>query len=57
MDVLCARCCGLDVHKKLLVACVIITPSEGEPERIVHSFGTMTEELLKLGDWLESCGG
>jgi transposase len=56
MDVLFARCCGLDVHKKLVVACVIITPLEGKPERIVHSFGTMTEDLLTLGDWLEACG-
>src|SRR5215471_16845269 len=56
MDVLFERCCGLDVHKKLVVACVIITPSGGEPERTVHSFGTMTEDLLKLADWLETCG-
>src|SRR5438105_8176106 len=56
MDVLFERCCGLDVHKKLVVACVIITRPEGEPERIVHSFGTMTEDLLKLADWLEACG-
>jgi len=56
MDVLFARCCGLDVHKKLVVACVILTPYDGEPERIVHSFGTMTDDLLKLADWLEACG-
>ena len=56
MDVLFERCCGLDVHKKLVVACVIITPPDGEPERTVHSFGTMTEDLLKLADWLEACG-
>jgi len=56
MDVLFERCCGLDVHKKLVVACVIITPPDGEPERTVHSFGTMTEDLLKLADWLEASG-
>lgn len=56
MDVLYERCCGLDVHKKLVVACVMITPPNGEPERIVHSFGTMTDDLLKLADWLETCG-
>ena len=56
MDVLFERCCGLDVHKKLVVACVTITPPNGEPERTVHSFGTMTDDLLKLGDWLEACG-
>ena len=56
MDVLFERCCGLDVHKKVVVACVVITPPSGEPERTVHSFGTMTEDLLKLADWLEECG-
>ena len=56
MDVLFARCCGLDVHKKLVVACVIITPPGGEPQRIVQSCGTTTEDLLKLADWLEACG-
>src|SRR5713226_1847124 len=41
------RCCGLDVHKKTVVACVI-TP-EG---REIRTFGTMTAELLQLADWL-----
>lgn len=56
MDVLFERCCGLDVHKKVVVACVIITRPEAAPERIVHSFGTMTTDLLQLADWLETCG-
>jgi hypothetical protein len=56
MDVLFERCCGLDVHKKLVVACVIITPPDGEPERTVQSFGTMTEDLLKLANWLTAYG-
>lgn len=42
------RCCGMDVHKKTVVAC-IITP-EGRETR---SFGTVTGELLALADWLE----
>ncbi len=49
MDVIYERCCGLDVHKKTVVACVL-TP-EGKQTR---TFGTMTPELLQLGDWLES---
>lgn len=47
MEVLHERCCGLDVHKKVVVACVI-TP-EGQETR---SFGSMTKELLGMGDWL-----
>ncbi|GAC1470805.1 MAG: IS110 family transposase [Chloroflexota bacterium] len=51
MDVIYERCCGLDVHKKTVVACVM-TP-EGKQTR---TFGTMTADVLRLGDWLESQG-
>ena len=47
MRVVYERCCGLDVHKKTVVACVL-TP-EGQESR---TFGTMTGELLQLADWL-----
>ena len=47
MDIVCQRCCGLDVHKKSVVACVI-TP-EGQQSR---TFRTMTGDLLSLADWL-----
>lgn len=48
MRVVYERCCGLDVHKKTVVACVM-TP-EGQETR---TFGTMTQDLLSLSDWLE----
>jgi len=47
MQVIYERCCGLDVHKQTVVACVI-TP-EGKQTR---TFGTMTKDLLALGEWL-----
>ncbi len=47
MKILYERCCGIDVHKKTVVACVI-TPAG----RQTKSFGTMTDELLALADWL-----
>jgi transposase len=49
MDVLNEQCCGLDVHKKTVVACVI-TPEGKE----VRTFSTMTADLLQLADWLQS---
>lgn len=49
MEVVYPLCCGLDVHKRNITACVI-TPRERE----LRSFGTMTEDLLALGDWLAS---
>jgi hypothetical protein len=54
MDVIFERCCGLDVHKKTVVACVIVCQPTGAPERAVQTFGTMTEDLLRLADWLAS---
>ena len=42
------RCCGLDVHKKPVVACAI-TPEVQE----VRTFRTMTRDLLALADWLK----
>lgn len=45
------RCCGLDVHKKTVVACRL-TP-EGSQTR---TFGTMTDDLVRLGEWLLAGG-
>ena len=47
MDVVNDRCAGLDVHKKTVVACVI-TPQIKK----TRTFGTMTNELLEMCDWL-----
>src|SRR5215469_12658193 len=52
MQVVHARCAGLDVHKRTVVACVLLTQPEGTVERDVRTFGTMTAELLALADWL-----
>ncbi len=56
MQVVHERCCGLDVHKKTVVACVLLTDETGEPRKRVRTFSTMTDELLALADWLESLG-
>jgi len=51
MEVLYACCCGIDVHAKMLVACLL---KAGKKE--VRTFSTMTEELLRLLDWLRQEG-
>jgi transposase len=57
MRVLHKRCCGLDIHKKVVVACLLRTSAEGSVEKEIRTFSTMTNELLALGDWLaaEQC--
>jgi transposase len=52
MDVVYPRCSGLDVHKKTVVACVIVPGAKGKPQKTIRTFGTMTDDLLALGDWL-----
>jgi hypothetical protein len=48
MEVLHARCAGLDVHKRSVVACVLLTQPDGSVRREVRTFGTMTADLLAL---------
>lgn len=51
MEKVYEKCCGIDVHKKLIVACLL---SGKECE--IREFGATTDELLKLSDWLISAG-
>jgi transposase len=52
MEVTFPRCCGLDVHKKNVVACRITPGPDGQPVKSVRSFATFTDDLLQLADWL-----
>src|SRR5215471_8460951 len=56
MQIIHQRCAGLDVHKKTVVACVIISPLEGAVQQYTATFGTMTPDLLALSDWLKGHG-
>jgi transposase len=55
MEVMYARCAGLDVHKETVVACVRIVEG-GEVSRSVRTFATTTASLIELGEWLEVNG-
>ena len=52
MRVWAERCAGLDVHKKTVVACVIIPDADGDELVEKRTFGTTTAELLRLADYL-----
>jgi len=54
MEVLYERCCGLDVHKKTVVACVMITSPNGRVQKSVRTFGTTTADILDLRDWIDN---
>lgn len=52
MEVIYERCAGLDVHKKSVTVCRIAPAVRGGWQKERRRFGTMTDELLKLSDWL-----
>lgn len=54
MEVMYERCAGLDVHKKSVVACRIEPAEGGGWQKEIRRFGTMTDELLELTDWLRA---
>jgi len=56
MRIVYPRCCGLDVHKKSITACLLTPTEQGETQQEVRRFGTMTRDLLELSDWLTGNG-
>lgn len=56
MEVVYERCCGLDIHKQTVVACVVVPGPGREPHKEIRTFGTMTADLLELADWLTAHG-
>lgn len=56
MKVLYPSCGGLDVHKELVVACVLICHEDGQAEKEIRRFSTLTADLLQMRDWLQIKG-
>ena len=48
MEVIYKKCCGVDVHKKVLAVC-LISGNKKEP----RTYGTSTKEIMALVDWLK----
>lgn len=56
MEVKYERCCGGDVHKKSVSACVIVPRADWQPVKETRRFDTMTEDLEALSRWLSERG-
>lgn len=56
MEIVRTHCAGLDVHKKTVVAAIIVPDEQGGLRKETRTFGTMTSDLLALSDWLLGCG-
>ena len=49
MEVLYKRCCGIDIHKNMMVACIFTSVRKKE----IRQFSTITEDILQLVSWLK----
>lgn len=56
MDLLYPCCAGLDVHKETVVATIRCRRDNGKVLQQTRTYGTLTEQLLELGDWLAANG-
>jgi transposase len=55
VHVLYRRCCGLDVHKDAVTACVLILGENGSREVRKKEFPTFSTDLHNLRLWLHAC--
>jgi len=51
MEIVYHICCGIDVHARFLVACLLADGKE-----VTRRFSTMTCDLVKLREWLTDNG-
>ena len=56
MENVLACCCGLDIHKESIVACLLQGPLEEgyKPSSEIREFGTQLADLYALRDWLRA---
>jgi hypothetical protein len=53
MRVIYERCCGIAIHKKVIVACFLISTAQGIQKEI-RTFSTMLSDLNSLCEWLKA---
>ncbi|MDB0579428.1 IS110 family transposase [Salinicoccus roseus] len=48
-------CCGIDVHQKTIVCCILDGPLDtNRPKKVQKTFGTRTNELRQALEWLNA---
>ena len=56
MQIIYEYCAGIDIHKKVVVVCLLMLNAAGQQVREVRSYRTTTAGLLALRDWLQTAG-
>ena len=54
MKIVYPVCCGVDVHKNVIVATIAITDKSNITQYIVESFSTINADLYRFRTWLLS---
>lgn len=55
MEIMVETCCGIDVHQKTIVCCILDGPLDtNRPKKYEKTFGTRTYELRQALDWLNN---
>src|SRR5262249_1803624 len=54
MQIVYQRCCGMDVHKNSVTACLLLIDDDGEYHAEKRQFGTMTRDLGEMTEWLHA---
>ena len=52
LEVVNPICCGIDVHKESLSACLLFTGVEGKEKHELKEYRTFTDDLYRFRDWL-----
>src|SRR5690348_12702727 len=55
-EVFVERCCGLDVHQAMVVACLRRGTAGSKPRKEIRTFRTVRRELESMRDWLKAEG-
>ncbi len=50
------NCAGLDVHKKFVTVCRLTVDKQGEVQKELREYSTMTADLQAMADWLAEGG-
>lgn len=56
MEAIFEKCCGIDVHKETLTACIMIGDNGRVTKKEIRTYSTMTEDIEQMRDWLKSEG-
>lgn len=56
MKDLLEKCCGLDVHKDIIVACILSGPIGRTTVSEIREFSTLASGLAELRDWITATG-